>query len=56
MRYSVRGYQNKMLGQAIPQRGVRLYSYYPDLLRLQWRGLNTLFDWLALCEIKAARY
>ncbi|MDO9007360.1 MAG: glycosyltransferase family A protein [Thiobacillus sp.] len=63
VRYSVRGYQNKMLGQAIqpggfealPQQVRDLYPRYPDVLKLQWRGLNTLFDWLALREIRAAR-
>ena len=63
VRYSVRGYQNKMLGRAIQPAGFEalppqvrdLYPCYPDMLRLQWRGLNTLFDWLALREIRAAR-
>jgi glycosyltransferase involved in cell wall biosynthesis len=62
VRYSVRGYQNKMLGRAIqpagfealPQQVRDLYPRYPELLKLQWRGLNTLFDWLAVREIKAA--
>lgn len=63
VRYSVRGYQNKMLGRAIqpagfeslPQQVRDLYLRYPDLLRLGWRGLDTLFDWLAIRSIKAAR-
>ena len=63
VRYSVRGYQNKMLGQAIqpggfkalPQQVRALYVRYPELLRLQWRGLNTLFDWLALKNINLDR-
>jgi len=63
VRYSVRGYQNKMLGQAIqpggfvalPLQVCELYLLCPEILRLQWRGLNTLFDWLALHEIKAMR-
>jgi glycosyltransferase involved in cell wall biosynthesis len=62
VRYSVRGYQNKMLGRAIQPGGFEalprqvrdLYPQYPDVLRLEWRGLNTLFDWLAMREIKAA--
>jgi glycosyltransferase involved in cell wall biosynthesis len=63
VRYSVRGYQNKMLGRAIqpagfealPQQVRDLYPRYPELLELEWRGLNTVFDWLAIREIKAAR-
>ena len=61
VRYSVRGFQNKMLGRAIqpagfeslPQHIRDLYSRYPDTLRVEWRGLNTLFDWLAVREIRA---
>jgi len=63
VRYSVRGFQNKMLGCAIqptgfeslPQHIRDLYSRYPDTLRVQWRGLNTLFDWLAVREIRATQ-
>lgn len=63
VRYSVRGYQNKMLGRAIQPNGFEslpphmrdLYPRYPDVLKLEWRGLNTLFDWLAIREIMAAR-
>jgi len=62
VRYSVRGYQNKILGRAIqpggfeslPQSVRDLYPRYPELLRLEWRGLDTLFDWLAIQLIKAA--
>ena len=62
VRYSVRGYQNRMLGRAIQPAGfsalprhVRdLYPRYPDVLKLEWRGLDTVFDWLALREIRAA--
>lgn len=62
VRYSVRGYQNKMLGKAIqpdgfellPQHIHNLYPRFPEVLRLEWRGLNTLFDWLAIREINAA--
>ena len=62
VRYSVRGYQNKMLGQAIQPAGFtalphhvrELYPCYPDVLRLEWRGLDTLFDWLAIQEIRSA--
>lgn len=63
VRYSVRGYQNRMLGRAIqpggfealPQHVRDLYPRYPELLTLGWRGADTLFDWLAIREIKAAR-
>lgn len=62
VRYSVRGYQNKMLGKAIqpagfellPQHIGNLYPRFPEVLSLEWRGLNTLFDWLAIREINAA--
>ena len=62
VRYSVRGYQNKMLGRAIqpagfeslPQHVRALYPRYPELLSVSWRGLDTLFDWLAVREIRAA--
>jgi glycosyltransferase involved in cell wall biosynthesis len=62
VRYSVRGYQNKMLGCAIQPSGfialpreVRdLYPLYPEVLKLEWRGLNTVFDWLAIQHIRAA--
>ena len=63
VRYSVRGFQNKMLGRAIqpagfeslPQQVRDLYPRYPEILKLEWRGMNTLFDWLAIREIKTAR-
>lgn len=62
VRYSVRGFQNKMLGRAIQPAGFRalprevrdLYPHYPELLKLEWRGLDTLFDWLAIQHIKAS--
>lgn len=61
VRYSVRGYQNKMLGRAIQPAGFEslppringLYARYPEVLRLRWRGLDTVFDWLAIDEIRA---
>ena len=61
VRYSVRGYQNKMLGRAIQPNGfaalpVRidgLYHRHADLLRAQGLGLNSFFDRLAIREIKA---
>lgn len=62
VRYSVRGFQNRMLGRAIQPAGFEalprqvrdLYPRYPDVLVLEWRGLDTLFDWLAIREIGAA--
>lgn len=61
VRYGIRGYQNRILGRAIQPAGFlalprdvrNLYARYPDLLKLQWAGLRTIFDWLALREIKA---
>jgi glycosyltransferase involved in cell wall biosynthesis len=61
VRYSIRGYQNKMLGRAIqpggfeslPQQVRDLYTRHPELLTVTWRGLDTLFDWLAVREINA---
>lgn len=63
VRYSVRGYQNRMLGRAIQPAGFEalpeqirsLYARYPELLTVGWRGLDTLFDWLAVRQIRAAR-
>lgn len=63
VRYSIRRYQNKMFGriiqsagfQALPRDIRQLYARYPELLALDWRGLNTLFDWLAIREIRLAR-
>lgn len=62
IRYSVRGFQNKMLGRAIQPGGFEalppqvreLYPLYPEILKLKWRGLNTFFDWLAIHEIRSA--
>ena len=61
VRYSVRGYQNRMLGRAIQPAGFEvlprhvreLYPRYRDMLKLEWRGGDTLFDWLALREIRS---
>lgn len=61
VRYSVRGYQNKMLGRAIQPAGFEalpphvreLYPRYLDLLEMEWRGVDTLFDWLAIREIRS---
>lgn len=62
VRYSVRGYQNKMLGRAIqpggfeslPEQIQDLYLRYPDVLKLDWRGVDTFFDWLAIREIRTS--
>lgn len=59
VRYSIRGFQNRMLGRAIqpagfaalPERVEELYRRHAEMLRLQWRGLDTLFDWLAIKQI-----
>lgn len=63
IRYSVRGFQNKILGRAIQPGGFEalppqvreLYPLYPEILKLEWRGLNTFFDWLAIHEIRSAQ-
>jgi glycosyltransferase involved in cell wall biosynthesis len=63
VRYSIRGFQNRMLGriiqpegfEALPRHVKTLYRRYPEVLRLRWRGLDTLFDWLALREIERVR-
>lgn len=62
VRYSIRGYQNKMLGRAIqpdgfmalPARIEDLYVRHADSLLAQGRGLNSFFDRLAIKEIEAA--
>jgi len=61
VRYSVRGYQNKMLGRAIQPKGFQalpryirsLYPEYADTLNVRWRRLDTVFDWLAVAQIRA---
>lgn len=63
VRYSVRGYQNRMLGRAIQPGGFEalphhirdLYPRYPEMLGLTWRGPDTLFDWLAIRAIRSDR-
>lgn len=63
VRYSVRAYQNRMLGRAIQPAGFEalprhvreLYRRYPELLSVGWRGVDTVFDWFAVREIKASR-
>jgi len=60
VRYSVRGYQNKMLGRAIQPGGFQalprciqsLYPEYADTLKVRWRRLDTVFDWLAVSQIR----
>ncbi|MDP2028648.1 MAG: glycosyltransferase family A protein [Thiobacillus sp.] len=60
VRYSVRGYQNKMLGRAIQPKGFQalprhiqsLYPEYVDTLHVRWRRLDTVFDWLAVSRIR----
>ncbi len=61
IRYSMRGYQNKMVGRVLKEKGVaampnrmtELYRDYLDACRLEWRGANTFPDWLALREMRA---
>jgi len=59
IRYSIRGFQNRMLGRAIqpqgfaalPSRVDELYQRHANMLRVKWRGLDTIFDWLAIRHI-----
>lgn len=61
-RYSVRHFQNIILKPPLKRSGVDglphhmedLYRIYADDLRLKWRGANTLFDWLALRQMRRA--
>lgn len=60
IRYSIRGYQIKMLRVALKQAGLaampkhikELYPSLADRYHVGWNGLNTLFDWLALQRIR----
>jgi glycosyltransferase involved in cell wall biosynthesis len=62
VRYGLRGFQNKMLGRAIqpdgfdalPARIEGLYARYPELLAVEWRSPDALFDWLAVRQIRSA--
>lgn len=62
VRYSIRGYQNKMLGRTIqpggfvdlPEHIDALYPRYRDLLHVNGHGLNSFFDRLAIKEIETA--
>ncbi len=59
LRYSIGHFENRMLRVVLGQSGVEcmpasvkeLYRV-SDPPQLEWRGLNTLFDWLALRRIK----
>lgn len=59
VRYSIRGFQNRMLGLAIqpsgfvslPPRVEALYQRYGDAVEVKWRGLDTVFDWVAKRQI-----
>jgi glycosyltransferase involved in cell wall biosynthesis len=61
IRYSIRRYQNKMIGWVLKEGGigsmpahvVELYKKYPDACRLELRGASTWFDWLALRQMRA---
>lgn len=60
IRYSIRGYQIKMLRAALKQDGLagmpqHISELYPGIVasyRVGWNGINTLFDWLALQRIR----
>jgi glycosyltransferase involved in cell wall biosynthesis len=61
IRYSIRRYQNKMIGWVLKEGGIEsmpahvaeLYRKYPDACRLELRGASTWFDWLALRQMRA---
>ena len=63
VRYSIRRYQNKMIGSLLKERGIEgmpahvfdLYKKYRNECGLEWRGLSTVPDWLALRQIRAQR-
>lgn len=58
--YSLRRYQDRMLFGAMRERGLAaippdvatLYRRELARVRLEWRGVSTLFDWLALRRIR----
>ncbi|MDP1680588.1 MAG: glycosyltransferase family A protein [Burkholderiales bacterium] len=62
VRYSLREFQNRILGPSIKEKGFTglpacatdLYKAHPAELVLRWRGVDTFFDWLALREIREA--
>lgn len=59
IRYSLRHFQNQMLRQLLKSKGIgavprsveELYKAYAYGLKISWRGLDTLFDWIALRKI-----
>lgn len=60
IRYSFRGFQNQLLGPVLTKEGVggmpwdvtELYQRYGHACRLRWKGVDTLFDWIALRRIR----
>lgn len=62
VRYSIRGFQNRALGPSIqsggftklPQYATELFKSNSSVLSLRWKGVDTLFDWIALQEISTA--
>lgn len=62
IRYSLRHFQIKLMRDILKKEGVKgmpatvdeLYAKYQDKLRLEWRGLDTWFDYLALKRINRA--
>jgi glycosyltransferase involved in cell wall biosynthesis len=63
IRYALRTWQTVMLRGYIEERGLaalpghvrELYRDYADLCRMQWRGLDTPFLWVARQRIRAVR-
>lgn len=60
VRYSVRHLQNRIIKEAFHREGLdwlygsfdRLYREYGEHLNLRWRGVDTVFDYLALRRIR----
>ena len=64
VRYGRRKYEMKMLRktislggglQALPERIVEVYWLVDSVCTLQWNGIQTFFDWLALRQIRARK-
>ena len=60
IRYSHRFFQNKVIKECFRENGLKginkpvneLLKKHPEQLQLNWRGLDTYFDWIALRQIK----
>jgi hypothetical protein len=60
LRYSIRRWQNKMIGRVLKEKGIDgipkhaedLYEKYARNLVVTWRGTATIYDWIALRLIR----